>query len=166
MSTFVSIGNAHQPFPRLLREVCRIAPDLPQPVLVQYGHTPFDCAQCQAKAFLDMDQFARQAVAAELLILHAGAGSVIHAIGAGKVPVVMPRRVGLGEHVNDHQLEFARALSQAGKIVLVEAVEHLGAAAAEALQRQRASTTPALVRPASKMVKLVDDALRSYADNK
>ena len=134
MSTFVSVGNATQPFSRLLDEVCKLAQELPQPVFVQYGAVQdFSCSHCHAVAFMDMQAFEQQVAKAELLILHAGAGSVIHAVRAGKVPVVMPRRAHLGEHVDDHQLEFARELTTAGKVVMCEDASELADAVSEAL---------------------------------
>lgn len=140
MSTFVSVGNATQPFRRLLDAVCELAPNLPQPVFVQQGAAQdFSCPHCGGIAFMDMQAFEQQVAAAELLILHAGAGSVIHAVRAGKVPVVMPRRGRSGEHVDDHQLEFARELAATGKVVVAYDAATLAQAVAEALQRQRAA---------------------------
>jgi UDP-N-acetylglucosamine transferase subunit ALG13 len=137
MSTFVSVGNATQSFQRLLDAVCEIAANLPQPVVVQYGSlSDFNCKHCQCVAFMDMQEFESQVAEADLLILHAGAGSVINAIKAGKVPIVMPRRVKLGEHIDDHQLEFARELSKAGSVVLCEDTSFLSSAVTEALSRQ------------------------------
>src|SRR4051794_18675758 len=104
VSTYVSVGNATQPFPRLLDAVIKIAYRLPQPVIVQHGSTPFTSTHCIASPFVQMGEFERLIEQAELLILHAGAGSVIHAARAGKVPVVMPRRVQFAELVDDHQI--------------------------------------------------------------
>lgn len=150
MSTFVSLGNAHQPFIRLLEAVAHLAPTLPQPVVVQYGYTPFQDEGCEAIAFVDMARFECEVERAELLILHAGAGSVIHALRAGKVPVVAPRLARHGEHVNDHQLEFARELAKAGRIVMLEDVSLLAQAVTEARARQQAAqekqAEPALLR--------------------
>lgn len=150
MSTFVSLGNAHQPFIRLLEAVAHLAPTLPQPVVVQHGYTPFQGKDCEAMPFVDMARFEREVERAELLILHAGAGSVIHALRAGKVPVVAPRLARHGEHVNDHQLEFARELAKAGRIVMLEDMSLLAQAVAEARARQQAArekqTEPALLR--------------------
>ena len=138
MSTFVSVGNATQPFRRLLDAACAVAARLPQPVTIQHGAaTAFRCATCETTAFLDMEAYGRRVSEASLLILHAGAGSVIHAIRAGKVPVVMPRRARFGEHIDDHQVEFARELERLGRIVLCDDAAQLDAAAACALARQR-----------------------------
>ena len=125
VSTLVSVGNALQPFPRMLDAVCAIAHTLPQPVIVQYGHTPFGCRACQGHAFFDMPTFEGHMAKAELVILHGGAGSVINAIRAGQVPVIVPRRAEFGEHINNHQVEFARQLAQQERVVLVEDLSEL-----------------------------------------
>lgn len=138
MSTFVSVGNATQPFTRLLEAVCEVAPRLPQPVFVQFGAAQsFACPGCAGVAFLEMEAFAQHVSEAELLILHAGAGSVIHAVRAGKIPVVMPRHASLGEHVDNHQLEFARELEKTGKVFVAHDAATLMQAAIAALQCQR-----------------------------
>ncbi|MGH6838766.1 MAG: glycosyltransferase, partial [Methylocella sp.] len=120
LSTFVSVGNAYQPFTRLIHAVTSIARKLPQPVVVQHGHTPFDSVDCRGVAFLDMRAFESAVSEAEVVVLHAGAGSVIHALSAGKAPVVMARRAEFGEHVDDHQVEFARELARIGRVVVIE----------------------------------------------
>lgn len=139
MSTFVSVGNAHQPFTRLIDAVTSIAHALPQPVVVQHGHTPFASFACRGVPFLDMLAFESAVSVADVLILHAGAGSVIHALGAGKAPVVMARRAEFGEHVDDHQVEFARELALIGRVVVAGHSVELMAAIA------RARTLPATV---------------------
>ena len=45
----------------------------------------------------------------------------------GKIPIVVPRQHQFGEHVNDHQVEFARNVSERmGTIIDVEDIEKLG----------------------------------------
>ena len=118
MPTFVSVGNARQPFMRLTEAVSRIAARLPAPVVVQHGHTPFDCPVCEGRAFIEMDEFAGLMARSRLIILHAGAGSILQALDAGKYPVVMPRRLAHGEHIDDHQLELAQAFAGRGLVEL------------------------------------------------
>ena len=162
MSTFVSVGNANQPFRRLLDEISRIARDLPQPVIVQHGNTPFRTEGCQAMPFVEMDEFEHLVEKADLLIIHAGAGSVIHAAHAGKVPVVIPRRQELGEHVDNHQLEFVQELEKTGRIVAVYDCELLLQAIADAQTRQSEMQR----KPTqSRVVHLVQDLLTKYAQS-
>lgn len=45
----------------------------------------------------------------------------------GKTPIVVPRQHQFNEHVNDHQVEFARNVSKRmGTIISVEDIETLG----------------------------------------
>ena len=164
LSSFVSLGNATQPFPRLLAAVADVAALLPRPLMVQHGATAPDALAgldgVQLAPFIDMAAFEAQMGNASLLILHAGAGSVIHAVRAGKRPVVMPRRQQLGEHVDDHQLDFARMLASSGHVILAETAEDLPRAVAQALvmpQQGRMESED------SAMLRLVSDTLAGYA---
>jgi len=80
----------------------------------------------------------------------------MHAVRAGKVPVIMPRRAHFGEHVDDHQLEFARELEAAGKVVMCETAIKLADSVVKALDRQRyefrTSREPALVEVVRKLL--------------
>lgn len=162
MTTFVSVGNATQPFNRLIESVIENYAELPQPVVIQHGNTPLaNIEKCVAKPFLGMNEFSSQLKQAELLILHGGAGSVIHAIKAGKIPVIMPRRAQYGEHVDDHQLEFSRALAEAGKVVLAEEPEDLMRSVEKSLEMQATNTSIDSEPP---LVGLISEVLRRYAE--
>ena len=158
VSTFVSVGNARQPFVRLVRGVLGIVQELPQPVVIQHGNTPAeDDRRCVWVPFVGMEEFARKLSEAELVIIHAGAGSIIHALQAGRTPVVMPRRSAYGEHVDDHQVELAEALARERRVVLAMEPENLVEAAREALTRQRIHEERHVAEP--RLVALVRGAL-------
>ena len=53
---------------------------------------------------------------ANLIIAHAGMGSIITALELGKRIIVMPRQASKGEQRNDHQLATAKRLSEQGSI--------------------------------------------------
>jgi UDP-N-acetylglucosamine transferase subunit ALG13 len=108
-----------------------------------------------------MDEFAQYMHEAELVIIHAGAGSVIHAIDSGKVPVVMPRRAAHREHINDHQVELATALAGAGKVVMVEDPDGLQQAVDDALAKQRNRQRQEVVVP--RLVPVLQRLLNDYA---
>ena len=167
MSTFVTVGNARQPFVRLLDAVSRHAARLPQPVVVQYGHTPFKDEQCECVQFVGMEDFIHHIKTAELLIMHGGLGSAINALQAHKVPIVMSRRVEYGEHVNNHQIEFVQLLAKDGKIVPIESeVELLPAIERVRTLQQRPDSAPSLMdSPVGepKLVQLVRLILNNHA---
>ncbi len=125
MTTFVSVGNALQPFSRLLNEVVRIRDQLPEPVIIQYGNTPFDDKSYRSKAFFHTNEYLELIKLSKILIIHGGAGSILHALEFGKFPVVVPRLKKYGEHINDHQLEFGRQLKIHGRIELIESIDKL-----------------------------------------
>ena len=63
-----------------------------------------------------------------MVVTHAGVGSILTCLLNGKRPVVVPRLAGLGEHVDDHQLELARRLRDIDVVTLVEDSTDLRAA--------------------------------------
>jgi len=164
MSTFVTVGNATQPFPRLLHAVVANADRLPQPVTVQYGNNDFSCEKCQSVAFMDMEQFTLQLTEATLVVTHAGAGSIIHAIQAGKVPVVVPRRTEYGEIIDNHQIEFAQSLATEGRVIITQDVTRLEFAAKEALARQERLDQQPETRP--RLITLISERLSYYRGKK
>jgi beta-1,4-N-acetylglucosaminyltransferase len=135
--TFVSVGNAVQPFHRLIDAVMACPEALPQPLFVQSGRTPCPNPKCAVQEFVGIEEYERRIRGAALLVMHAGAGSVIHAIQSGKVPVVMPRLRRFGEAVDDHQVEYVALLAEAGKVVVIETAAELERAASRAMQMQQ-----------------------------
>ena len=56
-----------------------------------------------------------------------GPASFIMPLQIGKTPIVVPRQHQYNEHVNDHQVEFARNVAKRmGTIIEVEDIENLG----------------------------------------
>ena len=48
---------------------------------------------------------------ARIVITHGGPASFIMTLQIGKTPIVVPRQKQFNEHVNDHQLDFAKAVA-------------------------------------------------------
>jgi UDP-N-acetylglucosamine transferase subunit ALG13 len=119
---FVTVGTDHHPFHRMIgwvdgwlasgaagRARC----------LIQYG-TSSKPKLGEGRDYLpyaEMEAAMREAAA---VVCHGGPGSVMMARWLGKVPIVVPRRRALGEHVDDHQLIFARRMATEGEVELVE----------------------------------------------
>jgi UDP-N-acetylglucosamine transferase subunit ALG13 len=133
---------------------------LSRPVVVQYGYNNFDDASFHCVDFLKMEEFQRQVEAAKFVIIHGGAGSIITALQAGKVPVVMPRKPELGEHVDNHQIEFADELEKMGRIIVAEDTASL----ADAIRRVEEMSCDRGSNPASNgMVELVRGAIQEFS---
>ena len=74
---------------------------------------------------------------ARVVVCHAGVGSIMLARRCGKRPIVVPRRLHLGEAVDDHQLPIARRLHANGVVTLLEDVDRLRRGDRRASARQR-----------------------------
>lgn len=58
---------------------------------------------------------------ADVVVTHAGVGSALAAMRAGRRAIYVPRRRRHGEHVDDHQVEMARELNRRGLVLAREA---------------------------------------------
>lgn len=148
---FVTVGTSTQPFDRLLEGVASFA-DGDEEVVVQYGASAVRPAGAECVAFLGYDEQLEHMRRARAIVTHAGVGSIIAARLVGKRPFVVPRLRELGEAVDDHQLELARKLDQAGLVRLVAEPATLWSALSE-------ETSPVDDRRAENA--LVDD-VRTY----
>lgn len=100
------------PFDRLIRSVDGWAQRNPEvPVFAQIGNTDFVPVAMQWVKLLSPDDYQRIIAACDLLIGHAGMGTVITAAESGKPLLVMPRRGNLRETRNNHQVATAGWLS-------------------------------------------------------
>ena len=120
---FVTVGTHHQPFDRLLDAVAALGRD---DIVVQHGHSPRPAGIGEAIPFLSFADMESRMDAADVVITHAGVGSILLALRCGHTPVVVPRLRRHGEHVDDHQAELTDALGRRGVVVAVEDVGELG----------------------------------------
>jgi UDP-N-acetylglucosamine transferase subunit ALG13 len=104
----VAVGTQF-PFDRMIEAVDTWAESAGRTdVVAQVG--PSDYAPRALKCFgmMPPDEFIQLQRDAEVIVAHAGMGSILGALEAGTPIVIMPRIHALGEHRNDHQLATAR----------------------------------------------------------
>ena len=64
---------------------------------------------------------------ARIVITHGGPASFIMPLQIGKTPIVVPRQHRFDEHVNDHQVEFAKNVAERMETIIpVEDISKLG----------------------------------------
>lgn len=107
------------------RLVDRLRAVLPEDVEVtwQTGATDVGDLPIDGRRVLPTAELERAAEAADVVVAHAGTGTALMAFELGRHPVLVPRRHGHGEHVDDHQVETARMLAGRGLATMVEADE-------------------------------------------
>jgi UDP-N-acetylglucosamine--N-acetylmuramyl-(pentapeptide) pyrophosphoryl-undecaprenol N-acetylglucosamine transferase len=114
----VSLGTSEvYGFRALVERLLKIAPrDVD--VLWQVGDTNVADLDIEAYRHIPSARFQTAIAAADVVVAHAGTGIALTALEAGKLPVLVPRRAGLGEHVDDHQAQIGRQLGATGLAVV------------------------------------------------
>ena len=127
-------------------------------VLAQVGRTALSADALhglQWKELMVPDDYLRACAEADLIVAHAGMGSVLTALELRRPLLVMPRRGALRETRNDHQLATARHLQgRPGVVVAMEPAElaplldrwlRSGGPAIEPVDREPAADRSALI---------------------
>lgn len=125
---FVTVGTHEQQFDRLIQEVDRLKGEgaIEDDVIMQTGFSTYEPKHCKWSKLIPYDEMESNIANADIVITHGGPASFIAPLKIGKIPIVVPRRKQFGEHVNDHQLEFCRAVEERlGNIIVVEDTNQL-----------------------------------------
>lgn len=125
---FVTVGTHEQPFNRLVEYIDNLKRDkiITDDVMIQTGFSTYEPQYCKWSKLLPYQEMVRYVQEASIVITHGGPSSFIMPLQVGKTPIVVPRYEKFGEHVNDHQVEFAKAVEERQKnIIVVEDIEKL-----------------------------------------
>jgi len=107
---FVTVGE-QLPFDRLIRTVDEWVGISKKEVFAQIGITDYKPKHISYKYFLTPEEFKEKILAANIIVAHAGMGTIITALELGKPILIMPRQTAFGEVRNDHQLATAKRFS-------------------------------------------------------
>ena len=125
---FVTVGTHEQPFNRLIRYIDKRKEKglIREEVIIQTGYSTYEPRYCRFSKLFPYSEMCRFVKEARIVITHGGPSSFIMPLQEGKIPIVVPRQKRYGEHVNNHQLEFCRAIEErSGNIIVVEEVREL-----------------------------------------
>jgi len=158
---FVTVGS-QMPFRRLVRamdEWARINPGVN--VLAQMGKDPeYQPSTLQCFVSVPPRRYTELVSRCELLVAHAGMGSVLTALEHGKPMILMPRRGALHETRNDHQVSTLRWLRDKPGIYAAE--DEIDLKAALDRWRVRGLSAPQQASPDSESLQGLVSALRSF----
>jgi UDP-N-acetylglucosamine transferase subunit ALG13 len=107
-------------FTRLVRRLLEILPPDAE-VLWQTGDTDTKGLGVAGHHAIPERDLTEAMGEADVVVAHAGVGTALAALEVGKCPVLVPRRLAHGEHVDDHQTQIANELGRRGLAVSVEA---------------------------------------------
>jgi UDP-N-acetylglucosamine transferase subunit ALG13 len=107
---YVTVGSHDQPFDRLIREMDRISGEFGIETVIQTGCSGVRPKNAEWRDYFPFDKAEELIRKAEVVVGHAGIGTVISARKAKRPLIVVPRLKKFGEHFNDHQLEISREL--------------------------------------------------------
>ena len=139
---FVTVG-ATLPFDRLVSMVADLEHrgQLPERVVIQTGEGGIRPDGIETHESLSFEQIQSELRRADIVICHAGTGSLITALREGCRVVAVPRQATLKEVYDDHQVEIAESFAVRGLIEVANNVEELAAALAKARRKPRVAAT-------------------------
>lgn len=130
---FVTVGS-QMPFDRLVRAMDAWADAHPEhSVEAQIGNSDYAPQSMTVHTSLPPTLFAKKMAEADIVVAHAGMGTIISAAEYGKPLVLMPRRGALRETRNDHQVATARWLKEKSGIFIIDNETELPKALLDAL---------------------------------
>lgn len=125
---FVTVGTHEQPFNRLIGYVDRLKGKgvIAEDVVMQVGFSTYEPKYSAWSKMFSYEEIIKKVEEAHIVITHGGPASFIMPLQHGKIPVVVPRQHQFGEHVNDHQVEFVKAVAgRMGTILPVYEINEL-----------------------------------------
>ena len=150
---YVSVGSM-MPFERLVRSMDGFAAQRPDlDVLIQIGRGKTEPAHARFVRLMPPADYRAMVAGCRLFVAHAGMGSIIAAIEAGKPLLMLPRRQSLGEHNTEHQLATAHNIGNRPGL-------HVAADEADLLTRTKALLTQGGAPPAP-IARFADPAFTS-----
>lgn len=125
---FVTVGTHEQPFNRLLQKIDELKEKgiINEEVIMQTGFSTYEPKYCTWSSLLPYSQMVQNVKEARIVITHGGPASFIMPLQIGKTPIVVPRQKQFDEHVNNHQVDFSKALAERmGTIITVVDINDL-----------------------------------------
>lgn len=129
MKVLVTIGSmVEKKFTRLFKiidELCGEGILEGSQVTSQVGFDNYQSPYYQCFDMIADEEFKRLIDESDLIITHAGTGTVTASIKKGKKVIIFPRMARYNEHYDDHQLELAELFTKQGYVLQARNKEEL-----------------------------------------
>ncbi len=121
---YLTVGTQLE-FPRLVSSVDEWARGKDENIIAQIGPDMCTYENMDTIDFVPPEQANSYFKQSELVIAHAGMGSIITACELQKNIIILPREFGLNEHRNNHQVATARKFSSLSNVHVAMDVNEL-----------------------------------------
>lgn len=120
MNIFVTVGFENFPFDRLLKIIDRGVGRgiIKDELKIQIGTSSYIPQFCASQRFFPFEEIVERIRKADIVICHAGVGTTLLTLQSGKIPILFPRMAKYGEHIDDHQVDFARKMQDLKKVLV------------------------------------------------
>ncbi|MDD4354261.1 MAG: glycosyltransferase [Candidatus Nanoarchaeia archaeon] len=108
---FATVGSTY-PLDRLIKELDIIGENKKYKIFAQIGESNLIPKKIKFKKFLTYSEMQSKMKWADLIISHAGAGSIIDLLASKKRFILFPRLKKFGEAIDDHQEEICEAFEK------------------------------------------------------
>ncbi|MBR0428072.1 MAG: beta(1,3)galactosyltransferase EpsH [Clostridia bacterium] len=127
---FVMLGTQNNDFHRLLDEIEKNIENgnINEEVIVQAGFTKYESDKMRIFDVISKENLEDLIKKADLIITHAGVGSIEMSLEQNKKVIAVPRLKKFKEHVNDHQKDIEGEFNKRGWLVGINDVSELGIA--------------------------------------
>ncbi|MEM5812005.1 MAG: PssE/Cps14G family polysaccharide biosynthesis glycosyltransferase [Candidatus Aenigmatarchaeota archaeon] len=124
---FVTVGTHTQQFNRLLQKIDELIGNnkIKEKIIAQIGNSTYKPVNYDYFKFSSEKKILEINKKAKLIISHAGIGNIITALQFKKPIIVIPRLKKFGEHINDHQIQIAKAFAKEKKVLACYNLEYL-----------------------------------------
>ena len=124
---FITVGTHEQGMDRLFIEIDNLIEKgiIKEDVFAQIGYSGYQPKNFKYKKMISYDEMDDLVKKSDIVITHGGPGSIFHPLQYGKIPIVVPRNPAFNEHVDDHQILFAKRLDSQNKIIPVYEIDDL-----------------------------------------
>lgn len=111
----VTLGTQKEPFTRLLDYIEKS--NIKEKIIVQAGHTKYDSKKMEIFDFIPYEKMNEYISKADIIITHAGTGSILMPLKKGKKVIACARLEKYDEHVDDHQKQILEVFKEEGYIL-------------------------------------------------
>ena len=124
----VTLGTQDKSFERLLKAVQKAIDEgyVKEKVVVQAGYTEFTSKDMEIFDFIPRDKFDELIEECDILITHAGVGSILTGLNNNKKVIAAARLSEYKEHINDHQIQIVEKFDRLGYILPLKDFDKLG----------------------------------------